>query len=302
MASVLMASASGAVGSGAFRFAFLLSREVRITVEHHRGLLLDTSLVPPADDASGLIVQLVLDGTFELEKRRASPVAFFVPEAYVEGAAGRRTMTVRACGEPYVAVQLRVDRARQGTVSPGRAPLHLHAPVWAAARALAATAFEAGEARATEAATILIQRLIDSAVLDPRTCLTGNAERRFASLWQSIAPVVERLDLLPTLDQLSQDAGASRRTLIRATQAFIPFFGIRGRSWRAATHRLRLKAALLMLSAEHATVSEVAAAAGYGSVEALARAFRDAGLGSPSGLQLQLRASREALERLSPSI
>ena len=48
---------------------------------------------------------------------------------------------------------------------------------------------------------------------------------------------------------------------------------------------LRLRVAALLLSAPSATVSDVAECVGYGSPIALARAFRDAGLPSPSVIQ-----------------
>ena len=56
-----------------------------------------------------------------------------------------------------------------------------------------------------------------------------------------------------------------------------------------ATLHLRLKVAVLFLSAEGISVAEVAEASSYGSVDAMARAFRDAGLPPPSKVQAQLR-------------
>jgi transcriptional regulator GlxA family with amidase domain len=83
-------------------------------------------------------------------------------------------------------------------------------------------------------------------------------------------------------------------------QSFLPSFGIPGTTWRDASHRLRVKCALLLLSAEDASVSEVAASAGYASAEALGRAFRDAGLDAPSRIQERLRIARGAFGPNAP--
>jgi transcriptional regulator GlxA family with amidase domain len=49
---------------------------------------------------------------------------------------------------------------------------------------------------------------------------------------------------------------------------------------------------VVLLSADDASVTDVATAVGYGSVDAMSRAFRDAGLPPPSVVQEQLRAAR----------
>ena len=48
---------------------------------------------------------------------------------------------------------------------------------------------------------------------------------------------------------------------------------------------LRLRAAVLLLSAPDATPNEVAKVVGYGSLDAMGRAFRDAQLPPPSLVQ-----------------
>jgi transcriptional regulator GlxA family with amidase domain len=55
------------------------------------------------------------------------------------------------------------------------------------------------------------------------------------------------------------------------------------------SRRLRLKMAVIMLSAKDATVAEVARVVGYGSADAMARAFRDAELPAPSEVREALR-------------
>jgi AraC-like DNA-binding protein len=52
---------------------------------------------------------------------------------------------------------------------------------------------------------------------------------------------------------------------------------------------LRLRAAVLLLSAPEATPSDVARTVGYGSLDAMGRAFRDAHLPAPSVVQQAVR-------------
>lgn len=54
---------------------------------------------------------------------------------------------------------------------------------------------------------------------------------------------------------------------------------------RATVVAVRLRLAALLLSAREATIAEVAQRVGYGSVDALGRAFRDAGLPSPHAIR-----------------
>jgi AraC-like DNA-binding protein len=62
-----------------------------------------------------------------------------------------------------------------------------------------------------------------------------------------------------------------------------------GDGFRDAMRVIRLRAACLFLSAPHATPSEVARHVGYGSLDAMGRAFRDANLPSPSVVQEAVR-------------
>jgi len=81
------------------------------------------------------------------------------------------------------------------------------------------------------------------------------------------------------------------RQLDRYLQDFFETFTMVGGGWRAATVHLRIKLAVMFLSAEGVSVAEVARAVGYGSSDAMARAFRDAGLSAPTTLREALQKS-----------
>ncbi|MBL8744622.1 MAG: helix-turn-helix transcriptional regulator [Myxococcales bacterium] len=93
--------------------------------------------------------------------------------------------------------------------------------------------------------------------------------------------------MLPSLDELALASGLSLRQLARDVDALTGSVGLGG-GWRALTRRMRLKLAVLCLSAEGATIAQVAKAAGYSSHDAMGRAFRDAGLPSPSEVRAAL--------------
>ena len=103
-----------------------------------------------------------------------------------------------------------------------------------------------------------------------------------------VRPMVERFYLTGTLQELSDSAGVSARQLDRNVKEFLASFGLIGAGWRPATRYLRLKLSVMLLSAEGASITDVAKIVGYGSPDAMARAYRDAGLAAPSTVQQQL--------------
>jgi transcriptional regulator GlxA family with amidase domain len=177
---------------------------------------------------------------------------------------------------------------------PSIRPIALSPSTWRAAHDVAA-AVASTKSDAREGATALLRALAADGILAPGASSLRHAPR-FAALWQGLGPLIDAVELTATLDQLGETSGLSRRTLIRTLQSFIPTFGIVGESWRDATHRLRLKCALLLLSAEEVSVAEVATATGYASPEALGRAFREGGLEPPSHIRQRLRALVQALD------
>jgi transcriptional regulator GlxA family with amidase domain len=95
--------------------------------------------------------------------------------------------------------------------------------------------------------------------------------------------------MAPTVDEISTATGMSVRQIEQRVSGFLTRFDVGGKGWRPATLHLRLKVAVLFLSADGISITDVAEATNYGSVDAMARAFRDAGLPPPSKVQAELR-------------
>jgi transcriptional regulator GlxA family with amidase domain len=136
----------------------------------------------------------------------------------------------------------------------------------------------------------LIDGLRRSGVLHARAVERARSRLLLERLWRGVRPFAERLDVAVTLDQLGELANTSRRQVDRYVHAFFEEVPLVGGGFRAAALHLRLKLAVLFLSAEGVTATEVAVEMGYGSIDAMGRAFRDAGLPSPSAVQASLRS------------
>jgi AraC-like DNA-binding protein len=109
-------------------------------------------------------------------------------------------------------------------------------------------------------------------------------------LWQAITPAYDAYATAITIDQVAATSGRSSRQVRRELKAMAKEFDLFGGDFRQITRILRLRAALLLLSApDRVSVAEVADRVGYGSPVAMARAFRDAALPPPSDVRALVR-------------
>jgi AraC-like DNA-binding protein len=107
---------------------------------------------------------------------------------------------------------------------------------------------------------------------------------RFRRLWGAMAPLFQQHGATTSLKQLASSLDMSMRQVGRDAKELSAAFGIGG-GYRESLLVLRMRLAVLLLSAPGASVADVAKAVGYGSPIALARAFRDAKLPAPSTVQ-----------------
>jgi transcriptional regulator GlxA family with amidase domain len=107
-------------------------------------------------------------------------------------------------------------------------------------------------------------------------------------MWDALHPLYASYGGTTSLKQVANSLEMSMRQVGRDAKELAATFGF-GRGYRDTLLVLRLRVAALLLSAPAATVADVAAAVGYGSAIAMARAFRDASLPAPSVVQAALR-------------
>ena len=284
------------LGAGTMRSKVLFERRFWGHVVERDRLVFDARFVPPAPGRSSKrIVYLLLQGTFQVvapvERELVGPVAFLLDEAQFEGANGKRPMLFRSTGRPYVAFQLRVSPEDVLVSAPSRpALLPSDDRVWAAVRRLGE--LDGSSASLVAAATAeTLAALGELGVVRPDLATSVvDGDARFARIWAGVRPLVERFYAMPTLEELSSETGMSLRQLAREVKEFTEAFRLMDSGWRDATRRYRFKLAVLGLSAPDSSIAEVARAAGYGSTDAMARAFRDAGLPPLASVQAALQA------------
>src|SRR5690606_41366995 len=111
-----------------------------------------------------------------------------------------------------------------------------------------------------------------SGVADSALTTTVIAEEpeRFRRLWAAVEPLYSTYGATMSLKQLASSLGMSMRQIGRDAKEMAAAFGISG--YRDALLVLRLRTAVLLLSAPDAGVTDVARLVGYGSAIAMARA------------------------------
>jgi AraC-like DNA-binding protein len=290
---MLVARGETTVGEGSLRWTVLFGAKLWASIIERRRLVYDTRFVPassaPPSDRPSLYLLIegeILEGASRVA---VAPCALLVSDTHLDGANGQRPWCYRAPGEPFRLIELHLD-PRETSLRPAArpAPLPLDRATWDAARRLYAARDEDGNiahaltdlTHALHAQSLVTQELVEST--------RRQAPTPFQVLWRGVAPIIARLHLRSTMSELSALTGTSSREVDRLVRAFVTSFGLVGDGWRDISRFWRLKLATLFLTADGATLADIARAVGYGSSDAMGRAFRDAGLPAPSIAQAEM--------------
>jgi len=275
--------------------SLVFAHGVWLNVVVRDGLVLDTRFAPAARGAPrpGRCFLLLHRGrvTFPGLVTFEGPCAIAMTEEDLEGAHGRRPRTYRSEGSPYAAVELHVrgEDAHLSNADDAPRPVPLEDDVWdAVARVLEDDA--PTEARLLATIPAMLDALARAGVVSRNVPQAASSPLPFERLLRAVRPIAERFAVSATMSDLETLARVSNRQLDRYLRHFFATYPLVGGGFRASTVHLRLKLAVLFLSAEGTTVTEVVRAVGYGSTAALARAFRDAGLPPPGDVQEALQA------------
>jgi AraC-like DNA-binding protein len=285
-------------GSGRMDWAVAFASRMRLSIVERRGLVLDTHFVPPAQQHANHnpCLYILLRGSFRVgggALQFHGPAAFVVSEEHLEGGDGRRSITYRTDPNHFEMIEVHLD-ANDTSLRAGALPalVTLDARAWDAAMRVGRPSTHDDDSM-TAAISVLLEALAALSLVSAEA-VAGARQPPAAPLrllWKALRPMAERLDLLPTVQQISGVIGATPREVDGYVRRFLSASGLVGTGWRPASRHLRLKMAVIMLSAKDATVAEVARVTGYGSTDALARAFRDAELPAPSAVREALRAA-----------
>ena len=289
---MLTATSTRTFGESRLRSIIGLERGVRAFLVWREQLLTDTRFFPPASrrhDAA--TVYLVLEGSMQIAggELYRGPVAWVLDSSEFERVRPGAT-TFRSWGDPAITLELRLAPADVvGPVGLAAGPRPLSPATW---DALGGLVDQAIEERPTEPAFLdLFERLGADQVIAPgiRAGATGVEPDHRARAWSGIRALYERLATSASLAELSELTGLSPRSMRREVVDLAKRFQLPGNSFRDIMRVMRLRAAVLFLSSPYATVSEVAEQIGYGTTDAMARAFRDAKLPPPSVVQAEVR-------------
>lgn len=279
---MLSATSTRPFGQSTFQTTIFLERRFRAHLVVRDRLLYDSAFAPPAKKPSAFVHLFAsLTGSFSANGAAVTgPHAYVLAETEFDRVLPGST-TFRSWGAPCTIVELRVPAADlRRPVGLGHGPIELPPAVWDAYAGLQA-------AKSEQALHQLIVRLGEAGVLsnDLTSSVVAAEPERFVRLWEVLRPLYEDLATSASLKQIAVVAKLSLRQLGRDLGDLTRTFGLFGAGFRDAMRVLRLRAAVLLLSAPGGTPSDVAKAVGYGSLDAMGRAFRDAQLPAPSVVQ-----------------
>ncbi len=279
---MLTATTAIRIGDAGVRSTVVFERTVRATVIRRDKLAFDTRYSPAVAGKAEAVghVYLMAAGRYAptVGDAIAGPVAFVLGDDEIERV-GPKSRTFRTDGEAIDVVHLRFELAELAApVGLAAGPLRLSSACWDIARRVLDEPPAIGE-------------LLDVLARDGVTRGTAKIHEepeRYRRFWEALRPLYETYGGTVSLKQLAASLDMSMRQVGRDAKELARTFGF-GAGYRDALLALRLRMAVLLLSAPEATVADVASAVGYGSAIAMARAFRDAGLLAPSALQAALR-------------
>lgn len=284
---MLSASSTRTFGASSLQSTVFLERRLRAHLVTRDRLLYDSAFGSRGKEPAQVVhIYVTLRGVLQLagEPPRPGPHAYALAETefdhFVPGA-----RTFRSFGAPCELVELRVPAGSLlRPVGLERGPLELPPAVWDAYHELSRLRTEAAVHRLIEAlgaAEILSREVTESVV-------TTEPER-FVRVWSVLQPLYGDLATSTSLKQVAAIARLSLRQLGRDLHDLTTTFNLYGGGFRETMRVLRLRAAVTLLSAPGGTPGEVARAVGYGSLDAMGRAFRDAHLPAPSIVQEAVR-------------
>jgi AraC-like DNA-binding protein len=206
-------------------------------------------------------------------------------ECYAEGQSFLRTW-----GDPCVTLDVQLlDEDVLVPIGLSRGALSISEPTWDAISALA-EALAVGDPLEPPMQAV-VARLSADGLVSPRFGAPRDPEpAALRRLWDALVPFHARWDTSLEMVDLAEQAAMSSRQLSRDAKALIERLGFGDARFRDVIRVVRLRLATLLLSAVGMTIEEVATHVGYGSVDALGRAFRDAGLLPPTMVRDAVRS------------
>ena len=294
---MLLALTQLELGAAAIRLHLALHPRLTVVAVERRGLVFDTRFLASGRPllGGGLVVHIVLEGRVEWHDTGEiveAPCWLVQTSEDFEGTGTPGHSTFRTDSPLLRAIDVRIG---EGCAAPCPAR-----PLPEAARDAAAAYYRAACQREgtpsddviIELANGLLRSLSAEGMVKgvDDVDLAEEAPRHLEVVWDALAAVFENLDLGATQDALAGESLLSTRQVHRDMVEMLDRFGFPAKGWRDALHAWRLRLAIVLLSSEQTPILTVAKAVGYARAEAMANAFRAAGLPSPTALRRALLA------------
>jgi AraC-like DNA-binding protein len=295
---LLLARGHRQIGAASFRWAVVFTGAGWFQIFEIDGLVCDTRVFPPPEAPPKALAcfELVVRGMFQgfgaLEGTFSDRSALVMRHEHYQGADRRRSFAFRAEGTPLVIVEWQAPSEIVESLPRLPVSIALDAEAWDAATR-AGVLSQNDDQVLEDSIRALVQRLAAGGLVTKEGAAKAlrDPPSPIARLWRALKPTIEHLALSVTASDLGTATDLSTSQVERAFRRWATAFALVGPGLRSVTHTLRMNTAVMFLSAEGASIADVALATGYGSPDALARAFRDAGLEPPTVVQKRLRGT-----------
>jgi len=284
--AVLVAASDRRFGPSRLCSILVLERRFRVHLVMRDQLVYDTRFAARAK--GGLVPRLyfVIRGNVQvaggavMTAGRAYILADTEFECVEDG-----TQTFRTWGEPSIVLDLQLSAADiRAPIGLVHGPVELGEATWAAVHAMSAALVASGPVEPL--IPVLLGALVSDGAIEPTVAHSLQPEpEQLVRLWNGLRPLYTSQATHASIFELKKLTGLSLRQLARDIKLLTRTFGLPGEGFRDTTKVMRLRTAVILLSSPGATATEVAQQVGYKSLEAMGRAFREAGLPAPSVVQ-----------------
>ncbi|MFO0662940.1 MAG: hypothetical protein U0174_03260 [Polyangiaceae bacterium] len=263
---------------------------MRIFASHRENLQFRSECTPAAATPSRPVTQLyaLLEGELSVsfgarELSLEAPALVRLPESWAKGACGERTAMLETRGRRFRAVQI-TYRVPSSSYECLELPSTL---LGALTRYASAVLDEPREGFGAAPERECLRALEVHGLLDRETIASADEghDESMVRLWNAFRPLYAATDALPSLKALAGAMGLSRRHSSRLVAEFAQRYLLPPGGFQELFHDLRLALSSLLLSDRNLSVGEVASIVGYARQEALAGAYRRAGLPTPKEIR-----------------
>jgi AraC-like DNA-binding protein len=285
------------LGDASYSSLFAIERSFRLYAVERRGMVWDSRFIRAREQIAPdrCVLYFLLDGWVRVRgavgRFIEGPGAFVTTQSAIEGLAEDAGFSLVSGGEPLRTLQMTVAASDLLIPCSGAiTPIAVSGDTLEAARRVVG----AHDVHPGPAIAAFLDSCAADSILRPGLAATIVPEEptRITRVWNALSASTNPR-ALGSHQGIGEHAGVSPRQVSRMVEEIKESFGLDWRGWRVVTNDLRLRFAVLLLSVNSLSIADVAVSSGYGSTNALALAFRRAGLPAPSIVRLEIQRDEE---------